>query len=530
MIIAIYSRKSKLTEKGESINNQIAICKDYAYNHFDVTEFLIYEDEGFSGGSALRPEFQNMLSDLNEGKFNILICYRLDRISRNISNFSNLMEMLNNKSVGFISVKESFDTTTPMGRAMIYIASVFAQLERETIAERIRDNMHQLARSGRWLGGNTPTGYRSEPVSYIDDNMREKVMYKLVPINEDLDTVKLLYDKYLELRSLQKVETLCLQNNIKTKNNNDFHKTTIKFILTNPVYAIGDRDTYDYFKNSNADLCNTPYEFNGEYGLIGYNKKSVKNNKLVKSNKVNEWIIALGRHKGIIKGRDWVKAQNILQSNKDTFPRIGTSNAALLSGLLKCKICGSFMRITYGPKIKDTDQNYYYYECNMRFNSKRKRCNNRRLNGMKADNLVIESISSLISSKSFNNPGQLISCLNNKNEYNKKISKKIESNEKSIANLVKQLKKANDDIAQYILEEINLLHDENINYKKSLSLKNNKNNMSNISTLENTIINFNKLLNKAGFNEKKQLLDNLVDIIEWDGEYLDIKLNENFKL
>ncbi|HAK41524.1 MAG TPA: recombinase family protein, partial [Clostridium sp.] len=85
-------------------------------------------------------------------------------------------------NIDFVSIKEQFDTSTPMGRAMVYISSVFAQLERETIAERIKDNMYQLAKTGRWLGGQTPLGFNSERVKYYDEEMNEKSMSKLIPV------------------------------------------------------------------------------------------------------------------------------------------------------------------------------------------------------------------------------------------------------------------------------------------------------------------------------------------------------------
>ena len=107
-------------------------------------------------------------------KFKAIIVYRLDRISRNISDFSSLIEELSRLDIAFISIREQFDTGTPMGRAMMYIASVFSQLERETIAERIRDNMHELAKTGRWLGGTTPTGYASESVQKVTIDRESK--------------------------------------------------------------------------------------------------------------------------------------------------------------------------------------------------------------------------------------------------------------------------------------------------------------------------------------------------------------------
>ena len=102
--------------------------------------------------------FKRMMADSKNEKVEYIVCYRLDIISRNVSDFSSLITVLNDRNIAFVSVKEQFDTSTPMGRAMMYIASVFAQLERETIAERIRDNMLMLARTGRWLGGTSPTG------------------------------------------------------------------------------------------------------------------------------------------------------------------------------------------------------------------------------------------------------------------------------------------------------------------------------------------------------------------------------------
>ncbi len=108
-----------------------------------------------------------MMTAAKDRKFKAIVVYRLDRISRNISDFSSLIEELGRLGIDFVSIRESFDTSSPMGRAMMYIASVFSQLERETIAERIRDNMHELAKTGRWLGGTTPTGYASESVKSI---------------------------------------------------------------------------------------------------------------------------------------------------------------------------------------------------------------------------------------------------------------------------------------------------------------------------------------------------------------------------
>ena len=136
MKFAIYSRKSKATDKGESIGNQVEMCRNYinANAPGEEHEFLIYEDEGFSGKNTKRPEFLRMMQDAKKKRFQQVVVYRLDRISR-----MTITEKLQSSGIGFISINERFDTTTPMGSAMMQIAAVFAQLERETIAERVQD-------------------------------------------------------------------------------------------------------------------------------------------------------------------------------------------------------------------------------------------------------------------------------------------------------------------------------------------------------------------------------------------------------
>ena len=184
--IAIYSRKSRFTGKGESIGNQVDLCKEYVRTHFGdaaLDRIIVYEDEGYSGGNLNRPDFKKMMEDAGKRRFKAIIVYRLDRISRNISDFAGLIDELARLDISFVSIKEQFDTCSPMGRAMMYIASVFSQLERETIAERIRDNMHELAKTGRWLGGVTPTGYASESVKTVtvDGKTKRACKLKLIP-------------------------------------------------------------------------------------------------------------------------------------------------------------------------------------------------------------------------------------------------------------------------------------------------------------------------------------------------------------
>lgn len=526
MKIAIYSRKSKFTGKGESTENQIQLCKEYAEKHFDnIEEFYIYEDEGFSGGDTDRPQFQKMINDAKKRKFDALICYRLDRISRNVSDFSATIEELNKHDIAFISIREQFDTSTPMGRAMMYIASVFAQLERETAAERIKDNMRQLARTGRWLGGNPPTGYRSEPIIYYDADMKQRKMFKLSPVKEELELVKLIFNKYLEFRSLTQLETFCLQNKIKTKNGKDFAIYGLRTILTNPVYAKATEEVYDYFYSRGAQICNDKSEFDGKYGIMAYNKKLVRKGQSVKTKDMNEWIVAIGKHKGIIDGKDWVEVQNILNKRKHLAPRQGTSNNALLSGLIYCKKCGTFMRVTYGQRIKSINRRYHYYVCNMKYISKGVRCDNKNLSGDITDMYVIEELKKLIEDGMLKDLDKAKKDIEDKEILNKNIRDKIANNKKAIDNLLKQLSQnQSETVAKYIFAEIEKLDKENKELEKMIDNYDVENEIANIEFLKDAAIKFYETIDKVPKEQKKNLIQSIVKKIWWDGENLEIDL------
>lgn len=209
--VAIYSRKSKFTGKGESIANQIEECKKYCLYMLHKAEeniaFTVYEDEGYSGKDLERPAMKKLLGEL--AQYDFFVCYRLDRVSRSVSDFSNFIKKLERADVEFISVSESFDTTKPMGRAMMNITSAFAELERDTITERIVDNMTALAKTGRWLGGTTPLGFESEKI-HFERQGKARSYFKLTEKPKELDTVRQIYKKYLELGSLTKLSGFLL--------------------------------------------------------------------------------------------------------------------------------------------------------------------------------------------------------------------------------------------------------------------------------------------------------------------------------
>lgn len=395
--IAIYSRKSKFTGKGESIGNQVELCKEYVRNMFDeelVDRCVIFEDEGYSGGNLQRPDFQRMMEDVRRRKFKAIIVYRLDRISRNISDFTGLIDELNKLDVSFVSIKEQFDTSTPMGRAMMFIISVFSQLERETIAERIRDNMYELAKTGRWLGGNTPTGFKSGSVSKITIDGKERKSYKLIPIPEEIEIPKMIFDLYMETDSLTAVEAELLRQRVKTKRGKDFTRFAIKGILQNPVYMVADEDAYHYFKDREAEIYFPKEAFDGSCGITAYNRTNQEKGRTTQLLPVSEWIVAIGKHAGVVPSKQWIKVQESLDRNKSKAYRKPRNNEALLTGLVYCS-CGERMYPKLSQRTTASGEVIYTYVCKMKERSKRERCNRRNANGNILDAAIIEQIKSL---------------------------------------------------------------------------------------------------------------------------------------
>ena len=536
--IAIYSRKSKFSEKGDSVGNQVDIANKYIQEHYPLDEYeveiIIFEDDGFSGGNLDRPKFKEFLIEENKNPFDILICYRLDRISRNIADFSNLINSINKLGTSFVSIKEQFDTKTPMGRAMMYIASVFAQLEREVITERIRDNMIELAKTGRWLGGITPTGYSSKRIDIVDvyekrdDNIIEKkrkTASKLIIIKEEIKIIEKIYYKFLELKSLSKLEVYFVQNNIYTKNNIDFSVSTLRTILTNPVYAPNDKYIVEYFNNkgmtiyADGDRAN----FDGKYGLLGYRKRDGKN-----ENDIEDWIISVGLHTPAIKdGLVWIRAQELLNKNREKRYRAKCKHDFLFSGILRCSECGSYMR----PKIAQGKR--FYYICELKEKSKRQKCNSKNISGLELDKLVMQKLREIFIPYSYIYE-----------EFSKMIIKKFDSdienqiqelkikfrnNEESIKKLIDKLKYIDIEIIDYINNEIKNLKKENkkiqedllnLQQHKEIREKDKNENCSYLNLIDNEL----NLFDFLDIKFKKDILKILIKDMKGNGKNIEINL------
>ncbi|MCH5348181.1 MAG: recombinase family protein [Oscillospiraceae bacterium] len=535
MRIAIYSRKSKFTGKGESIENQIEMCYDYIYSHFPEAsqeDISVFEDEGFSGKSLNRPQFKNLMEIEKKVPFDVIVVYRLDRISRNVGDFAGLIDRLNSYKTAFVSIKEQFDTSTPMGRAMMNIAAVFAQLERETIAERVKDNMYMLAKTGRWLGGTTPLGFDSEKVDYIDDKGVSRKCYKLTENPSQIEKVRIIYKKFIELRSMNKLETYLLNHGITTQNDCQFYVSTIRNILTNPVYCTADPLSYDYFNVQGCDIAAAKNDCNGSHGFIGYSKTETSGSGERIANDRSEWIIAIGKHQGIISSTDWIEVQNILNENADSKVRFKQSHnpVALLSGILFCS-CGSYMRPKY-YRVNKKGVKPYAYMCELKERSKKGKCSCSNLNGMAADKLICDILLNYdIPDNIFNKYLEKLSGLSvtaNTEELIKNQEAIKAKKQKEISSLIKVLTTDVDKATiRYINKEISKINDDIAAADKEIKRlrlieSGHKESHRNFDTVKKAFDYFKSNFDNLSTDHKRRFIRQNIKKVVWDGTTLNI--------
>lgn len=361
--IGIYPRKSVYRDNSDSVSVQIQLCKDYAnviFKDKDI-DFKVYDkDEGFSGKNMNRPSFQELMADVKNGLLDVVMVYKLDRISRNVQEFSAMYDIFQQHDVSFVSVKESFDTTTPMGRTVMYILAAFAQLERENTSERVSDNMQALGVSGKWTGGKLPSGMTS-----VRRQVGEKEHSYLLVDEDTIWLVKLLYGLISQGYSITKIERYCRDHEIKSQSGKFLSTSQIHNIITNPVYCQNSVEAYYYFKDLGCTLPD-PALFDGKKGLIGYGKTKTGKHSQRKRDKTS-WIIAIGIHDYVVPAADWISAQQRLGVNK--MFRTAKHDCGLLKGVIRCQ-CGARMDIrTY---YKNGIRFSYYYCADMARKGKEK--------------------------------------------------------------------------------------------------------------------------------------------------------------
>ena len=226
---AVYARKS--TEEGleqefNSLHAQREACEAYVASQRSEGWALIrepYDDGGFSGGTLERPALKRLIADIEEGLVDVVVVYKIDRLSRSLMDFSKLVEVFDRSGVTFVSVTQSFNTTTSMGRLTLNILLSFAQFEREVTAERIRDKIRASRQKGMFMGGNVPLGYE----------VRDR---KLIISEPDAAVVRSIFERFLRSGSATVLARELRREGIRTKRGKLVDKGYLYKLLNNRTY------------------------------------------------------------------------------------------------------------------------------------------------------------------------------------------------------------------------------------------------------------------------------------------------------
>jgi DNA invertase Pin-like site-specific DNA recombinase len=355
-MIAIYARQSVDKKDSLSIESQIEECKNKLTEEEARSE--VYSDRGFSGKNTDRPQFQQMLEAIRDGSVKKIIVYKLDRISRSILDFSRMFAEFEKHEVQFLSCIENFDSSTPMGKAMLYIIAVFAQMERESIQQRIRDNYYARGEKGFYLGG--PPAYGYSKVDFVIDNKKTHCYEAKV---DEADIVQYLYEQFVyEHKSINELARWLNDNNVKKRRKGAWLGATVSLLLSSPIYVMADSRVYTLLRSKGATINNPVDDFIGENGCYTYGKTSDRKGA-AKFKDYSTEFVTVAPHKGIVSSDLWLAAQERFEQFKGR-TNVGTGSFSWLQGLVRCP-CGYSK---YATRFKHKNDNIYYFYCRGRIN------------------------------------------------------------------------------------------------------------------------------------------------------------------
>ena len=441
MFDAIYTRQSVDKMDSISIESQLEYCKYETRGN----PYKSYSDKGYSGKNTNRPAFEEMLEDIKQGKISRVIVYKLDRISRSILDFANMMEVFAEHNVEFVSSTERFDTSTPIGRAMLNICIVFAQLERETIQKRVADAYYSRSKRGFYMGGRIPYGF--EKVKTEIDGIKTS---KYVPIPEEAEQIRLMYSLYAdEDNSLGDIIAYFNKNGIKHFRGGMWSVGRISEMLRNPIYVMADADVYDFFKSQGANIINPVSDYTGYNACYLYQGTVSKTRKQLD---LTDKEIVLAPHQGIIPSGDWLKCRIRCLNNRQS-TKTCKATTSWLVGKVKCGKCG------YGLTIVKANTKWRrYFVCATALATKKENCQG--TGGTIYADVLEEYMLNAIRNKLSE-----FKTLSQKKE--KQINPKINKNkirmseiENEINNLLSKVVGANAVLMQYINERVESLDTE----------------------------------------------------------------------
>jgi len=494
---AIYARQSVDRADSISIESQIELCKK------EVTEspFKVYTDKGYSGKNTDRPAFRELMSDIESGKVNRVIVYRLDRISRSVLDFANIIDIFQKHEVGFVSTMEKFDTGTPIGKAMLMIVMIFAQLERETIQQRVIDAYSSRSKKGFYMGGRVPFGFGLKET--VIDGVRTK-MYE--PVESEAETVKLIFTLYSQPQTSLGDVARCLEaNGIRKRDGKPFNRSRLRDVIINPVYAKSDYRLYDFFKSQCTNIANNPEDFIGTNGSYLYSGDSKKR----KTVSLNGHTLVLAPHRGFIDSEIWIKCRSKCLNNQSVAKPI-KAKATWLAGKIKCAHCGYALTAkTYRCKTKSDNR---YYLCNNKYNFGG--CEFGSLDADIVDRIVFEEMKKKL--EDFKTLPQ------QKQEgfdlETIQLKTRISAIDSEISSLLEKITSANETVMQYINSRVSSLDAEKKDlYEQITHFDNNR--KDNVSE----ICGYMDLWEELTIDDKMTVVDALIERITASKEKIEIK-------
>lgn len=350
--VAIYARQSVDKKDSISIETQVNDCINEYSSLGYAGPIFIFEDKGFSGKNTKRPAFQEMMEMIENDKINYVFAYKLDRISRNLNDFSNMQLIFQEHKVAFNSKNDSFDTSTPVGQSMVQIIMVFAELERKNIQLRVTDNYYaRIKNDGRWGGGPAPFGFK---------NSKRNGVASLEQVPDEIEIVKFIFKTFLDTPciSLGKIVKMLNDKSYKSRNTN-FTNVSVSRILHNPIYVKADNKLYAYFNSiyfkDTDEKDKKQYNFlSEEEKWDGSHSANIIKKRLSDTRvrtKKSEQVVYITNFEGFIESEDYIDVQKRLENNKQLKKSNCLGKMQELTGMVKCAKCGRGIKIYNYPRL-----------------------------------------------------------------------------------------------------------------------------------------------------------------------------------
>ena len=513
-LIAIYCRVSteEQSENGYSIDEQERLLEEWC-KKMGYVIYKCYSDRGISGKNIKdRPALKELLSDAKAGKFDMVISWKINRVSRKLEDVLKIVNLLEKNNITFKSYSEPFETDTPAGRMQFQMMALIGEFERGTIAQNVKMGMIAKAKSGNWCGGRV-LGYDLVPNNSPEEEKKGKNKLK---INEkEAEIVRFIFNEYSKGKGYKAITNQINKLGYKTKKGNDFSVGSIRDILTNPVYI----------------------------GEIRYNVRqnwSEKRRRNINPNPIR----VKGKHEAIIDRELWDKVQLILESKKGKPSRIYDGEYPL-TGILRCPKCGAGMVIsrTTNTLADGSKKRIAYYCCGNWKNKGTSVCNSNTIRVDKANEYVFKKIEELVSNEAVIKA--VVKNINKERKDKVKPAKRLLGDiDKELEKLDKRKRKIFEAYEDDILTkaEFQIRKDE-LNEKIRILEEEKKPLLNTISEevseeipyefIKDILMNFSKVLNSSVSREQqKKLLHMIISEITMNEsrEIESIKLNINDKL